>query len=79
MEHLTKKMLYDMENPPSDDYFGEQCHITLNQSVFSPFLSLPGSGTGRPDSCAVKVVTLVLMDLLSMLGLEVQSSIGIPL
>ncbi|KAM9126719.1 lipoma-preferred partner isoform 2-T9 [Pangshura tecta] len=22
LEHLTKKMLYDMENPPSDDYFG---------------------------------------------------------
>ena len=23
LEHLTKKMLYDMENPPADDYFGE--------------------------------------------------------
>lgn len=23
LEHLTKKMLYDMENPPSDEYFGE--------------------------------------------------------
>ncbi|XP_066476082.1 lipoma-preferred partner [Tiliqua scincoides] len=22
LEHLTKKMLYDMENPPSDEYFG---------------------------------------------------------
>lgn len=36
LEHLTKKMLYDMENPPSDDYFGEQCQITLYQSV-APF------------------------------------------
>uniref|UniRef100_A0A663N0C0 LIM domain containing preferred translocation partner in lipoma n=1 Tax=Athene cunicularia TaxID=194338 RepID=A0A663N0C0_ATHCN len=32
LEHLTKKMLYDMENPPSDDYFGEQCHITSVRS-----------------------------------------------
>lgn len=23
LEHLTKKMLYDMENPPADEYFGE--------------------------------------------------------
>ena len=23
LEHLTKKMLYDMENPPTDEYFGE--------------------------------------------------------
>jgi len=64
-------MLYDMENPPSDDYFGEQCRVTLNQSVCSPFLYLPGSVTGRPDNNAVNVVAFVLMDLLSMLGLEV--------
>lgn len=23
LEHLTKKMLYDMDNPPSEEYFGE--------------------------------------------------------
>lgn len=23
LEHLTKKMLYDMENPPAEEYFGE--------------------------------------------------------
>lgn len=68
LEHLTKKMLYDMENPPSDDYFGEQCHVT---SVHSPFLYLPRLVMGRPDSCAFNVVTFVLMDLLSVLGLEV--------
>ncbi|RMC02081.1 hypothetical protein DUI87_21243 [Hirundo rustica rustica] len=30
LEHLTKKMLYDMENPPSDDYFGSgvTCGVT---------------------------------------------------
>lgn len=64
-------MLYDMENPPSDDYFGEQCYVTLNQSVHSPFLYLPGLVTGKPDSCTINVVTFLLIDLLSMLGLEV--------
>lgn len=68
LEHLTKKMLYDMENPPSDDYFGEQCYVT---SACSPFLYLLDLVTGRPGSCTVNVVTFVLMDLLSMLGLEV--------
>ncbi|KAF4796028.1 hypothetical protein TURU_086603 [Turdus rufiventris] len=31
LEHLTKKMLYDMENPPSDDYFGSgvTCGVTI--------------------------------------------------
>lgn len=66
LEHLTKKMLYDMENPPSDDYFGEPCHeCPWPSSLFTGF------SNERPDSCTGNVVTLMLMDVLSMLGLEV--------
>lgn len=37
LEHLTKKMLYDMENPPSDDYFGRCARCGEN---------VVGEGTG---------------------------------
>ncbi|NXT71860.1 LPP protein, partial [Chaetops frenatus] len=37
LEHLTKKMLYDMENPPSDEYFG--CCARCGKNVV-------GEGTG---------------------------------
>ncbi|KAL8188297.1 UNVERIFIED_CONTAM: hypothetical protein K2H54_064980, partial [Gekko kuhli] len=39
LEHLTKKMLYDMENPPSDEYFG------MYSATASPVVS---SGGGEP-------------------------------
>ena len=28
LERLTKKMLYDMDNPPTEEYFGKQCTAT---------------------------------------------------
>lgn len=32
LERLTKKMLFDMDNPPSDEYFGERsASENLNQ------------------------------------------------
>ncbi|XP_054138928.1 lipoma-preferred partner isoform X3 [Melozone crissalis] len=37
LEHLTKKMLYDMENPPSDEYFGRCARCGEN---------VVGEGTG---------------------------------
>uniref|UniRef100_U3JY70 LIM domain containing preferred translocation partner in lipoma n=1 Tax=Ficedula albicollis TaxID=59894 RepID=U3JY70_FICAL len=37
LEHLTKKMLYDMENPPSDEYFGRCARCGEN---------VVGDGTG---------------------------------
>ncbi|XP_066182042.1 lipoma-preferred partner [Sylvia atricapilla] len=37
LEHLTKKMLYDMENPPSDEYFGRCARCEEN---------VVGEGTG---------------------------------
>ncbi|NWU96777.1 LPP protein, partial [Upupa epops] len=37
LEHLTKKMLYDMENPPSDQYFGRCARCGEN---------VVGNGTG---------------------------------
>ncbi|XP_070609953.1 lipoma-preferred partner [Erythrolamprus reginae] len=37
LEHLTKKMLYDMDNPPSDDYFGRCARCGEN---------VVGEGTG---------------------------------
>ncbi|XP_007195286.1 lipoma-preferred partner isoform X1 [Balaenoptera acutorostrata] len=37
LEHLTKKMLYDMENPPADDYFGRCARCGEN---------VVGEGTG---------------------------------
>lgn len=37
LEHLTKKMLYDMENPPADEYFGRCARCGEN---------VVGEGTG---------------------------------
>lgn len=40
LEHLTKKMLYDMENPPADDYFGEwglELTFELNALFLVPY------------------------------------------
>lgn len=27
LERLTKKMLYDMDNPPSEEYFGKSLNL----------------------------------------------------
>lgn len=42
LERLTKKMLFDMDNPPSEEYFGERkrfanCHTP--HRLFFPKLS----------------------------------------
>ena len=29
LERLTKKMLFDMDNPPSEEYFGKIAHLAL--------------------------------------------------
>lgn len=41
LERLTKKMLYDMDNPPSEEYFGESARglqalrLALKEYIYS--------------------------------------------
>jgi len=38
LERLTKKMLFDMDNPPSEEYFGKI--LTLTSSIYASFFFL---------------------------------------
>lgn len=41
LERLTKKMLFDMDNPPSEEYFGEHS-ARLAQHLLAGFSSKSG-------------------------------------
>lgn len=39
LERLTKKMLFDMDNPPSEEYFGKEDHSSQTQSTNTILIS----------------------------------------
>lgn len=39
LERLTKKMLFDMDNPPSEEYFGKEDHSSHTQSTNTILIS----------------------------------------
>ncbi|ELW50912.1 Lipoma-preferred partner [Tupaia chinensis] len=58
LEHLTKKMLYDMENPPADEYFGtvRQGEMHLISMRVNADIDTDITKSGRCARCGENVV-----------------------